>query len=351
MSIMIYGAYGFTGKLVAALARDRGLTPTLAGRSADKTRAIAEELGLDHTAFSLDDPDVVASALRDANTTVVIHCAGPFSATAKPMVDACLATGTHYLDITGEVDIFEALSKRHDEAVARDVMLLPGAGFDVVPTDCLAAHLATRIANPTHLTLAFRSVGGQSSQGTTNTLVESLPKGGKVRKNGKLAFAYPGGRTKKVDFGRGPTLTMAIPWGDLVTAYHSTGIPNIEVYTVVPKSAVWGARFSGLIRPLLGLGPVQRMLKRRVKKLPAGPDSEQRQTAFTLLWGEVRNAEGARAETRLRTCEGYTLTATAALDIAQRIVAGDVRTGFQTPSSAYGADFVLSLPGVERTDL
>ncbi|MFT7579590.1 MAG: short subunit dehydrogenase-like uncharacterized protein [Myxococcota bacterium] len=347
--IMIYGAYGFTGELVARLAKDRGLTPILAGRNAAKTQAIADTLGCEARAFSLDDPAAVKNALTDV--TVVIHCAGPFSATSKPMADGCLATGTHYLDITGEVDVFAALADRDAEAKKAGVMLLPGAGFDVVPTDCLAAHLAGKIDDPTHLTLAFRSVGGQSSRGTTNSLVESLPKGSKVRKNGKLVGSYPGGKTKKVDFGRGPVRTMGIPWGDLVTAYHSTGIPNIEVYTLVPTGALWGARFSGLIRPLLGLGPVQRFLKRRVAKMPAGPDETKRETAKSLIWGEVKNAAGDRAEARLTTCEGYTLTAHGALDIALRVVGGEAPPGFQTPSKAYGADFVMTLPGVTRADV
>src|SRR6266550_6648973 len=152
MAWMIYGANGYTGQLIAELANNHGEKPILAGRNAAKVRALAEKLGLPWRAFALDRPD-----LRDIE--LVLHCAGPFSATSRPMVDACLLARAHYLDITGEIDVFESVLGRDEEARQRGIVLLPGAGFDVVPSDCLAALLKQRLPSATKLELAFAPIG------------------------------------------------------------------------------------------------------------------------------------------------------------------------------------------------
>src|SRR5262245_53100629 len=154
---LIYCANGYTGSLIARAAVARGHQPVLAGRHAEPLAALARELRLAHRIFALDSPDAVANAIRGVQ--MVLHCAGPFAHTSKPMADACLRTGVHYLDITGEVSVFEALAARSAEARAAGVMLLPGAGFDVVPSDCLAAHLQRRPPSATRLALRFQSAG------------------------------------------------------------------------------------------------------------------------------------------------------------------------------------------------
>lgn len=156
--ILIYGANGYTGTLVAQRAVERGLRPVLAGRNADAVGAVARRLDLPHIAINLDDVAGLEAALH--GRVAVIHCAGPFSKTSRPMANACLRTGVHYIDITGEIAVFEELHARDGEARAAGVMLLPGAGFDVVPSDCLAVHLKRRLPEATHLALAFRGLGG-----------------------------------------------------------------------------------------------------------------------------------------------------------------------------------------------
>ncbi|MCA9269835.1 MAG: saccharopine dehydrogenase NADP-binding domain-containing protein, partial [Planctomycetales bacterium] len=94
---MLYGAYGYTGRLIAREAAARGMRPTLAGRDADKLRPLADELQLPLQAFSLDDTASVAAKLE--GFALVLNCAGPFSQTAGPMIEACLQSRTHYLDI------------------------------------------------------------------------------------------------------------------------------------------------------------------------------------------------------------------------------------------------------------
>ncbi len=228
---LIYGANGYTGALTARLAVERGHRPVLAGRNRESVSELAGQLNLEYRAFGLDDPAALDAGLRGVVT--VLHCAGPFSHTWKAMSDACLRTKVHYLDITGEVLVFESLAARDAEAKAAGVMLMPGVGFDVVPSDCLAAHLKRRLPTATHLTLGF-SGSGRFSRGTATTMAENMHRGGLVRRDGVLAKVPAAWKSRVIDFGAGPVSAMTIPWGDVSTAYHSTGIPNIEVYMSAP---------------------------------------------------------------------------------------------------------------------
>ena len=345
---LLYGSYGYTGRLIAERARELGMTPLLAGRDGEALAALAAELKMPHRAFALDDAAALEAALRE--TGVVLHAAGPFSHTSRPMVEACLRTGAHYLDITGEIAVFEAVAARDAEARRAGVMLLPGAGFDVVPSDCLAAYLKRRLPSATRLALAFQAVGGPS-RGTLTTMVENVHRGGAVRRGGRITPVPAAWRTRQVDFGRGPVDVTTIPWGDVSTAYHSTGIPDIEVYTRMPAGQRRLMRASRHLGWLLGSAPAQRVLKRSIRRRPPGPSPEQRERGVSLLWGEVEDAEGRRASARLRAPEGYTITARTAVEAVRRVRAGDAPAGFQTPSRAYGADWILEFDGVERVDL
>lgn len=345
---LLYGANGYTGELTARTAAARGLRPILAGRTRASLEPLARELGLELRVFGLEDPEAVDEGL--AGMDVVLHCAGPFSRTARPMAEACLRTKTHYLDITGEIAAFEALAACDAEARAAGVMLLPGTGFDVVPSDCLAAHLKRRLPEAKHLALAFTSSGGLS-RGTATTMVENLDKGGLVRRDGKLLRVPAAWKTRAIDFGRGERPCVTIPWGDVSTAYHSTGIPNVEVYLAVPAAMGIAMRLSRHLGPLLGSPPVRSLLLAWVRSGSAGPSAEVRSRARAVLWGEAADEGSGRAVARLRTPEGYSLTALTSLAIVERVLRGEAPPGFQTPSRAYGADFVLEIEGVTREDL
>ena len=344
---LLYGSYGYTGRLIAERARAQGLTPLLAGRDAGALAAQAVELGLPHRAFSLDDRTALDAALRE--TRVVLHAAGPFSRTARPMLEACLRAKAHYLDITGEIGVFEMAATQNVFAQMDGVMMMPGAGFDVVPSDCLAAHLKRRLPSATTLTLAFQALGG-ASRGTLTTMAENAGEGGAVRRGGRITRVPAAYRSMEVDFGRGPVTVTTIPWGDVSTAFHSTGIPDIEVYTRVPRRQVRFLRATRRLGWLLGSAPVQGMMKRAIRKGPPGPTPEQRAKGASLLWGRVEDAEGRSAVSRLRTPEGYTLTARTAVEAVRRVLAGDAPAGFRTPSRAYGADWILEFEGVVRED-
>ncbi len=340
-SLLIYGANGFTGALIAERARDRGLRPVLAGRSREAVEAIGARLGLPVRVFDLTSPDAVVEGLRGMR--LVLHCAGPYSKTSRPMVDACLRAGAHYLDITGESAVLEAVLARDGEARAANVVLLPAVGFDVVPTDCMAAKLHGALPDATALELGF-SGGLQMSPGTAKTAVEGLHVGALVRRDGKIV-ALPGPRTRELPFPGGPRFGMSIPWGDLVTAFHSTGIPNITVYTVMSRQVAKWAPMLRFWAPILRMPATIGFLQKRAGKRALGPSEETRKTGRTLVWGRVENAAGVAVEGHLEVPEGYELTVLASLESAVRVLRGDVPAGATTPSKAFGADFVTTLPG------
>jgi short subunit dehydrogenase-like uncharacterized protein len=343
---MIYGANGYTGELIAREAARRGLRPTLAGRSAAAIVPLAEDLGLDHRVVALEDARALDDAVGAAR--VVLHCAGPFARTSRPMVEACLRRRVHYLDITGEVEVFEACAARTAEARAAGVTLLPGTGFDVVPSDCLAAHLKSRLPTATHLALGFQ-VGASVSRGTATTTAENLHRGGLVRKDGVLTRVPPGFKARVIDFGRGPRPAVTIPWGDVATAFHSTGIPNVEVYMAAPAEMRVMLKFARVAGPLLGTPPLQRLLKAAIRRGPRGPSADQRTTKRSYLWGEARDGERT-VVSRLAAPETYALTVQTALAAVTKVRAGLARPGFQTPSLAFGKDFILEIEGVTRID-
>jgi short subunit dehydrogenase-like uncharacterized protein len=344
---LVYGANGYTGRLIARYAVERGHRPILAGRNARAVEAVGAELGLQARLFDLSDPVAIDRGLADVRA--VLHCAGPFAHTSRPMVDACLRNRVTYLDIAGEVSVFETCAARDAEARDAGVMLMPGAGFDVVPSDCLAAHLKQRLPMATELSLAISGLT-RASHGTAATMIESVHRGGLVRRGGVLTPVALGHRSRVIDFGRGPETAVAMPWGDVSTAYRTTGIPDITVYMAMPAAVRAGVAFAGMIAPLLANPILQRVLKAGVGVAPAGPTDAERARGASYLWGEVVDTAGRRAVSRLRTPEGYTLTALAALEITGRVLGGGTPIGYHTPASAYGPDLILAIPGCERQD-
>ena len=264
---LIYGATGYTGKLTARTAKEKGLEPILAGRNEVKLKALGEPLGFQFRAFHLSDKAKLDTALGEVDA--VLHIAGPFSATSKPMADACLCTGTHYLDITGEIDVFEALAARDAEATKAGIMLLPGVGFDVVPSDCLALHLKQRMPDAIDLKI---SIGGLNalSHGTAKSMVEGVALGLRVRRDGRI-ITPPRPKETLYDFGEGPRPTIVIPWGDVSTAYYSTGIPNIEIRMAATPPMRVAASLPACARRIVGTSFVQSLLKSQIDRMPEGP--------------------------------------------------------------------------------
>jgi len=348
-NFLIYGSYGYTGQLTVELAVKEGARPILAGRDERKLRAQADKYNLEYRAFSLDETAKLDSALLEVDA--VLHCAGPFVLTFRQMAEACIRTKRHYVDISGEIPGFEALAAMDAQAKEAGIMLLPGGGFDVVPTDCLAAHLKKRLPDATRLRLFLHGVGAGVSRGTAKSMVENMHRQGMIRQNGKLVQVPPVWKALMQDFGRGPVRVISVGWGDVSTAYHSTGIPNVETYLAFPQLIINLMYDMRTIGPLLYNRPVKTILKSIINLYPKGPTEARRMKRFATMIGEVTNDQGKRAVSKLYTREGYTFTAQATVEIMKRISNGELKTGFQTPSLAYGSDFILQFEGVRREDL
>lgn len=340
--LLIYGANGYTGELIAREAVARGLTPTLAGRNHKKVTHLAQELGLQARAFPLNNAAAIATHIK--GHSVVLNCAGPFSATAEPMMKACIAAQAHYLDITGEIAVFELAHSLHSAAEAAGIVLCPGVGFDVIPTDCVAMALKEALPDATHLALGFDSRSG-FSPGTAKTSVEGLAQGGKIRRNGNIITVPLAYKVRRIDFGNGEKNAMTIPWGDVSTAYHSTGIGNVEVYIPGSPRLINRAKRANYIRPVLGLGLVQKLIKARIAKTVSGPNAEQRQNMPTYVWGEATNAQGKSKTARITTANGYSLTITGSLAVVAHLLANTPTGGTYTPATLAGSSLVEQLPG------
>jgi short subunit dehydrogenase-like uncharacterized protein len=348
MTLLVYGANGYTGRLIADRAFQTGVRPILAGRRAEEIAAIAGQYGFEWRAFSLESPAQIAKALD--GVSAVLLAAGPFSVTSAPMLDACILAHAHYLDITGEISVFERCFAQHRRAVDAGVVVLPGVGFDVVPSDCLAATLAEALPGARSLELAFSGEGGRGariSRGTAKTMLDGFGDGGAIREDGAIRRVPLGWRHRVVPFRSRPRDAVSIPWGDVSTAYHSTGIPNIVVYTTMPRRQIRALKVARFLAPLVRLGVVRNMIRRRIERGAPGPDETARREGTMQLWGCVTDASGRSIEGTLVTPEGYQLTAETAVESAQRVLAGTVTSGFRTPSRAFGASYITEFKGCD----
>jgi short subunit dehydrogenase-like uncharacterized protein len=349
MDWMIYGATGYTGELIAREAKRQGKTPILAGRSAAKIIALARQLKLPSTAFRLEAPSEIVAALRGVR--LVLNCAGPFSKTADPLMRACLAAKAHYLDITGEIDVLEGAHRFDTDAKAAGVVLCPGAGFDVVPTDCIALMLKKALPEATELALGFELSGRGMSAGTAKTLVEGLGKSGKIRRAGRIVDCPLGQGLRRIDFGRGAKLAMPIPWGDVASAFYTTGIPDITVFTPISPVSLAIARLTFAFGPVLRSPALQRWLVKKIEKNARGPDASTRNANPSWVWGEAKDAHGRSRSIRIVTLNGYSLTVFSSLALAQRLMSSACPPGCWTPAGLIGENFILSLPGTSKLDL
>jgi short subunit dehydrogenase-like uncharacterized protein len=337
--LLVYGAYGYTGELVARRAVERGVPTLLAGRDSERLARVARALGCEWRAFPLTDPEALRRGIAGAGA--VLHCAGPFVHTARPMAEACVEERVHYADVSGEIPAFEALVPLGPGATTAGVMILVGAGFDVVPSDCLAAHLVRRLPGTRALVLAVSGLT-RLSRGTARVFLEHA--GAPVPRHGTA----PAKRT--FDLGAGPVTAIAVPWSDLFTAPRSTGVEDVATYLVVSPAMRAFARAAPLLAPLLSPRPLRDAAVALLTGGERGPTDQDRAAGRTAVYGEATDAAGRRAVSIVHGPEGYTLTAHAAVEIAERMLRGDAKPGWQTPSTAYGPDLPLALAGVTRED-
>jgi short subunit dehydrogenase-like uncharacterized protein len=344
---IIYGCYGYTGKLISELAVKSGLKPVLAGRDAARTKELAQTLNTEYRVFDVTSTETVAEQIKDFK--IVLHCAGPFKFTSDIMARACLKAGTHYLDITGEYQVFEMLFGLNEAAVKAGILLMPGVGFDVVPTDCLSLFLKEQLPTAHSLEIALYQKGGRLSHGTALTVNENLGDKTMLRRNGTLQSTNNGVLTKMIHLDGKERKAVAISWGDISTAFRTTGISNITVYNVLPQKVIDGMKMSNYLGFIFRNRLVKNYLGKKIKQRPAGPSDEERKTATSIVWGEVKDASGNAKSAMIELPEGYTLTALTSVKIVERILQQEPPHGTHTPAKTFGADFILQFTGVKRT--
>ncbi|HEX4147084.1 MAG TPA: saccharopine dehydrogenase NADP-binding domain-containing protein [Pirellulales bacterium] len=339
---LLYGATGYTGQLIARRAVAQGVRPILAGRNAEAVGALASELDCPGRVLSLAEPAAIVAALADVDT--VLNCAGPFAQTAPAWIAACLAARVHYLDITGEIEVIELAAHHHEHARHASMTLMPAVGFDVVPTDCLAAMLAERLPDAVRLELAF-SMEGRVSRGTAKTMLAGMPSGGRARIAGRIEKVPTAWKSQRVAFGDRSRWTMTIPWGDVASAYYTTHIDNIEVYTAVPRATIAALRLFGGPLKLLGWPPVSRWIGRGIDRMAPGPNAAALERDRCQLWGRVTDGSGKQVAATLETPGAYALTVLTALAAVERVRGGGTAAGFLTPARAFGSQFICEFSG------
>ncbi len=336
--ILLYGANGYSAKLILEEFIKRGINPVLGGRNGKEIKDLAHTYSCDYKIFDLSDPEFVKEQLSDFK--LLLNCAGPFKYTAEILMDACIKAKTHYLDITGEIPVIELAWSKTEAAEKAGVILLPSVGFDVIPTDCLAKRLSEKMPGAVSLQLGLITKNGKISRGTWRTTIEMMAGEGKIRSEGKIVDSIIGKKKISVTNDKIKFRGISIPWGDVSSAYYSTGIPNIEVYLAVPKTALKYSKSITLLQKVLRIDFLRNGILFYMKKRFYGPTEEERNAAKTYVWGRVSNAEGKTLEETARVMEGYNLTALGAVESTQRILEGNISPGAKTPSLAFGSEFL-----------
>ncbi|MFT5833560.1 MAG: short subunit dehydrogenase-like uncharacterized protein [Cognaticolwellia sp.] len=344
MKTLFYGITGYTGELILEEAKRRQFQPIIAGRNEEKLKVLAERFGLAYRVFDLEDMAVLDMQLSDID--LVLHCAGPFHFTAAPMIAACLRNYVHYLDLSGRVEGFEEAYRLDEKAVKQQVMLMPGVGFDVVPSDCLVAHLHQQLPDATHLTLAIAMKNGGVSHGTALSTVENLPNGATVRRNGKVIRVPLGEKTRTFKFGNWyESLCATAPWGDVSTAYYTANIPNVEAYLATTAQGAKMMRLTQKLKWLLKQSFIKNLAKKIIDNRPPGLNEAERSKSESYFYAEVRNEKGEQKSASLRVDDAYENTAQVAVHIVKKIVSGNYKIGFQTPGGLYGSGLILEIEG------
>lgn len=335
--LLLYGATGFTGREVAS-ALASTIDIILAGRDPVKLRAVAEPLGLPWLAFDLTDPSHIDAALQDID--VVLHAAGPFEITARPMIDSCLRTGTHYLDLGGEWPVFLDAMKYDAAAKAADIMVLPGVGLTVAASDCLLASAKERWPDTVRFCLGI-SRAQVISRGSVESATRLLSSDVIIRRKGALETVPAGSLVRAFDFGRGLSETVAMSWADVVTATITTGVEDVEVYSEMHWPERAGYRASAMAMEIAGSKPLQQIGGAFARTWPSGPSEEARDAASFSMVVEALDPWRRVRRLAMRTMNGYDFSVVTASEAVRKTLSGTVKSGFQTPALAFGASFIF----------
>jgi short subunit dehydrogenase-like uncharacterized protein len=325
-TLMIYGAAGYTGRMVAGHAKAAGLNVILAGRAQDALSEVSNEFCLPSRQFAVDDAPAIAAALADVD--VLLNCAGPFMRTAGPLMREAIQAGVHYLDFAAELDSYRLAETLDAGAKAANVMLLPGSGGSVAMLGSLATHVAERVPHPRKISIALH-ITGSMSRGSALSASENMTTETFALVDGRLESRNPA-ETRVFDFGMGKLDCFPLTLPDLITIWRATDVPNVETFVHVSGDAFPQGDLSAL---------------------PAGPTMQQRDANRYRAAVEVTGQDGTIARAVLDTVNGYTFTALAAVEAARRVLGGEWQPGFQTPAGLFGAGFAETIADTTITDL
>ena len=350
MKTLFYGITGYTGELILEAAKKQELQPIIAGRNEIKVKILAKRFNLDFRVFDLENEENLNRNLADID--LLLHCAGPFHFTAEPMIKACLRNFVHYLDLSGRVEGFEYAASLNEQAKRQKIMLLPGVGFDVVPSDCLVAYLGNKMPDATHLTLAIAMKDGGISRGTALSSLENLPKGAPIRVGGKIENIPLASKYKWFTFGKWyKSLCVIAPWGDVSTAFYTANIPNVEAYLATSSNGAKMMQLTQKVKWLFKLSRFKNFAKLVIETKLVGPNESERMKSESYFYAEVSNAKKEQKAAVLRTNEAYTNTAQVAVHIVRKIQTGQYEIGFQTPGGLFGAALLLEIEGNVLVDI
>ncbi len=347
-SWMLYGATGYTGTLIAEEAVRRGHKPILAARNAEKLRVLADRLGLKWCAFPLEDKSALLKAAESVE--LMLHSAGPFAETCVPMMDACLAGKTHYLDISNEISVLQAAQVRHRMAVENGLSIIPGVGFGTVASNCLVRHVCAQIINPVSLEIVMSPYVAQRSAGAAKSTLETIAHGGYVRRDGILVRNTFGSGAKRIRIANGEHNVIPVPSGDLEAAYIATGIANITVYMTTQINPTLASFVLPFAQKLLSWDILRQKFERwmdgRATSIVEKPvNTNQR----SWIWVRACDCHDNVAEAMLETGEGYAFTAAASV-LAAEWVLGKHTVGSKVPATAFGTDFVFQIDSARMYD-
>lgn len=312
--VLLLGATGNVGRMLAVQLAARGFAVGLAGRNPALLAALDSRLALDGARTSvrvvdIADPESLVEAA--ATVRVVVSTVGPFARWAGAVVDACLSAGVPYVDIANEWQAVRQLLDRDATARERGVALVTGAGFGVVATEALVVRLIGRTSEtPTRVRVAAAAAVGNRSEGAANTVREAMRQGAISYRDGQVVREPLGSGATVVSFGGAQRRMIPAPVGDLEAARVASGAPEVIAY-------VEGDR---------GMGDA------------------------SYTWAEVTWPDGRLVAAELRLGDGNQATVAIAAETVGRVLAG-ATPGAWTPCRLFGAELLTDATGAARQDV
>ena len=331
-ALVIIGATGYTGRLVAHEAAGSTAPVILAARDPEKLAAIAEQVGI-ATTQQVDVTDEASLERLIRPGDAVINTAGPFTELGEPVIEACIAAGAHYVDITGEQPFMRAMHhKYHVPALRAEVAVVNAMAFEYALGDCAVAVTAEGLRRPLRsLDVIYAWGGAASSRGTRRTVLRMLGTRGWVRRDGGFYPQAPGSGHRTTRLASGKKLhAVAFGAGEVVTAPRYLEVDDACGWMVMGSLS---ARVVPILAPALPVAvPLLRPLLERAVTRKPDPTPEDRQESGFTIRVELEAADDTRRAAEVHGSDPYGITATAAVQGALRAMNPEAPAGVLAPS-------------------